>query len=56
MVSARVADKKHDTLKNQSESFVIEVIFLISVDDSSVKLTRNGEPNNLVLYLAREGR
>ena len=49
-------NQKHDytTLENQPESLINEAIFLISRDDSSVKLIRNGEPNNLYLHLARE--
>ena len=48
---------KHDylTLKNQPESSIYEAIFLESIDDISVNLTRNGEPNNLYLYIARDG-
>ena len=53
-------------LENQPESSIYEAISLISIDDScsdkesgwhdsSVKLKRNGEPNNLYLHLARGG-
>ena len=54
--SASSAHPKLDypTLENQSESLIYEAISLISTDDSSVKLTRNREPNNLYLYLARD--
>ena len=57
LVTARVAHQKHDycTLENQPERLINEAISLISVDDSSVKLTRNGEPNDLFLHLARDG-
>ena len=40
--------------ENQSESFINEATFLISIDDSSDKLTRNGGPNYLCLHLARD--
>ena len=48
---------KHDypTLEIQPESLIYEAVYLISIDDSSVKLTRNGNQNNLYLHLAREG-
>ena len=57
MVSARTAYLKHDypTLENQPESLINEVISLTSMDDSSVKLTRVGWPNNLYMHLARDG-
>ena len=57
LVSARANYRKHDfpTLENQLESLINEAISLMSIDDSSVKLTRNGEPNKLFLYLARDG-
>ena len=57
MDNATAPHEKHDysTLENQSESIINEAISLISIDDSSVKLKRNGEPNNLCLHLAREG-
>ena len=42
-------------MENKLESVVNEAIFLISIGDSSVKLARNGEPNNLYQYLARDG-
>ena len=53
LVSARAAHQKHvfPTLKNQSESSIYEAISLISIDDSLVKLKRNGEPNNQYLHL-----
>ena len=56
-VSARAAYPKYDypTLENQLASLINEVICLISINDSSAKLTRNGEPNNLYLHLARNG-
>ena len=49
LLGARAAHQKHDdsTMKNQPESLINEAISLISINDSSVKLTRNGEPNNL---------
>ena len=51
--SARAAHQKHDysTLGNQPESFMNEAISLMSIDDSSVNLTRNGEQYNLFLHL-----
>ena len=47
-VSVRAAYSKHDyhTLENHTESFINEAISLTSIDESSVKLTRVGEPNN----------
>ena len=45
----------YSTLENQTESLIYEAISLISIGDSSVKLTRNGETNNLYLRLARDG-
>ena len=36
-------------MENHPESLINEVILLTSIDDSSVKLTRNGESNNLYL-------
>ena len=55
MVSARIAHVMHDYCKlaNQPESLINQAIILTPTDDSSVKLTRVGEPNNL--YLARDG-
>ena len=46
MVSARIAHQTYDypTLENQPESLINEAISLMSIDDSSVKLIRNGEP------------
>ena len=53
-VSARAALQKHDYPMLEDQPAVInKVISLISIDDNSVKLTRNWEPNNLYLYLAR---
>ena len=48
---------KHDytTSEKQPESLIYEAVPLILIDDSVVKLTRNGEPNNLYLHLANEG-
>ena len=48
---------KHDypMLENQAESSMYEVISLISIDDSSIMLARNEEPNTLYLCLARNG-
>ena len=43
------------TLENQPESFISEALSLISVDVNFVNLTRNGEPNNLYVHLARYG-
>ena len=42
-------------LENQLENLINEVISLMSIYNSSVKLTRNGEPNNVYLELARDG-
>ena len=53
----RAAHQKqvYPTLGNHPESLKNETISLISVDDIiSVKLTRNGEPNNLYLHLSRD--
>ena len=57
LASARAAHQKHDNpkLANQPDSLIYEAIPLMSIDDSSIKLTRNGEPNNLFLHLARDG-
>ena len=41
-------------LENQPESLLNETISLTSMGDSSVKLTRVEEPNNLYLHLARD--
>ena len=56
LVSTRAAQIKHDylMLENQSESWINEIMSLISMVDISVKLTRVGEPNNLYLNLARD--
>ena len=47
LASTRAADSKLDypTLENQPERLMNEAISLTSIDDSSVKLTRVGEPN-----------
>ena len=57
LISARADHQKHDylTLENQPESLINEAICVISIDNSSVKLTRNGEQNNLYLHQARDG-
>ena len=49
------AHQKHDypTMENQLASYINEALSLISIGDNSVKLTENGEPNNLYLHLAR---
>ena len=54
LVNERAADLKHDylTLENQLENVVNEAISITSIADSSAKLTRIGELNNLYLYLA----
>ena len=51
------AHLKHDyyTLKNHPEILINETISLVSINYSSVKLRRAGEPNNLYLRLARGG-
>ena len=56
MVSARAANLKHDypMLENQPEDLINEAVSLTSMDGSSVKLTRVGEPNNLYLQLASD--
>ena len=56
MVTARVANQEHDypMLENQPESVINKTRSWISIDNSSVRVTRNGEPNNLYPYLARE--
>ena len=56
LISARADHQKHDylTLENQPESLINEAISLMSIDDISVKLARNGEPNELFLHLARD--
>ena len=48
-------DNDNLTLENQPESLINEAISLISIDDSSVKLTINGEANNLYVHLAKDG-
>ena len=55
-VSARAALQTLDypTLENQPESLIYEIISLISIDDSIVKLTRNRKPNNLYLHPTRD--
>ena len=57
LISSRAAHQKHgySTLENQPESLINEAILLTLIDDSSDKLTTNGEPNNLYLHLARDG-
>ena len=57
MVSARAAHQKFDylTLEKQPESFINDTVYLTSIDDSSIKLLRNREPNNLYLHLVRDG-
>ena len=47
LASARAAHQKHDypTPENQPKSLINEAICLTSIDDSSIKLTRSGEPN-----------
>ena len=49
MVSTKNAHQKHEysTLENQPKSLINAAIFLISIGDNFVKLTRNEEPNNL---------
>ena len=47
--------KKLVSAKNQPETLINEAISLISIDDSSVKLTINGELNYLYLQLASDG-
>ena len=56
-MSARAANQKHDypTLENQPETLTNEAISLISIDDSSAKLKRNGDPKNLFLNVVRNG-
>ena len=49
-----VGHRKGCTLENQPESLINETMCLASIDNSSVKLTGVGEPNNLYLHLARE--
>ena len=58
LASARVANQKYDYVKleKQPESVINEAISLTSIDDSFVKMTRNGEPNNLHLHLGHCGR
>ena len=48
LVSVRAAQQKHDypTLENQP---------LMSIEDSSVKLTRNRDPNNMLIHLEMDG-
>ena len=55
MVSTIAAHSKHDypTLENPPGSFISAAISLKSMDNSYVKLTRVGEPNNLYLQIAR---
>ena len=57
LVSAKATHQKHDypMLENQPESLINKDMSLTSMDDSSVKLTRNGELNNIFLHLARDG-
>ena len=57
MVSARAKRLKYDysTLENKPERLRNEPIPLTSMDDSSIRLTRVGESNNLYLDLARDG-
>ena len=57
MVTLRAANLKHDypKLENQAESLINEAIFLTSIDDSFVKLTRIREPNRVYLHIARDG-
>ena len=49
LVSTSAAYQKYDypTLENQPESSISEAISFISIDDSSINLTRNKVPNNL---------
>ena len=57
LIRTRAAYQKHDysTLENQPESLINKAISLMLIDDDSVKLTINREPNNLFLHLARDG-
>ena len=45
---------KSTSIPHQPESFINEVISLISIEDNSAKLARNGKPNNSYLHLARD--
>ena len=49
-----IKSNDYPTLKNQPESLIYAAISLISMDDSSFKLTWNGKSNKLFLYLARD--
>ena len=64
LVSTRAAHQNHDcpmlfnkpeSLINEAMSLINEAMSLISIDDSSVKLTRNEEPNIIYLHLERGG-
>ena len=56
LASARAGHLKHDypTLENRPEGLINKGIFLTSMDDSSIRLARIAEPNNLYLQLARD--
>ena len=56
LVSASTAHQSNDyTTLEKPESSIYETISLISIDDNSVKLTRNVESNKIYLHLVRDG-